>query len=94
MTSSYFLGVPVHGDLVDAQVVVQIAGALATVFERQPHHPLAASRAVTVAAEAFNFDLRLPPSLADRRAVGIQRHPPCELTTLRPGVAPAVAAHR
>ena len=67
VVGNYLSGVPVHGDLADAQVVVQLAGAMTTVFERQPHHPLAASRAAAAAAEAFNFDLRLPASLADRR---------------------------
>lgn len=62
-----FVGIPVLGDHEDAQVVVQLAGALATAYQQQAPHPLAASRAVQATANAFGLELRIPAILAVRR---------------------------
>ncbi len=64
----FFAGVPVFGDRDDMQAVVQIAGALALVFEQQSPHPLAATRAAKATAKALNFELRPPAVLAERRS--------------------------
>ena len=63
----FFAGSPVLGDRRDIEAVVQVASALATVFEAQTPHPLAASRAVAAAADALFFRLWLPADLAKGR---------------------------
>lgn len=65
----FFSGVPVLGDRDDFQAVVQIAGALSTVFQQQAPHSLAASRAAVAAAAALNFELHPPSALASRREI-------------------------
>lgn len=71
VVDSLFAGNRVSGERSEVEAVVQVATALAKTYNDQRSHPLAASRAVTAAADALGFELRLPVGLEKLRPEGI-----------------------
>lgn len=75
VVNDYFTGLEIVGDQNDFDAVVQVASALATVYQEQAPDPLAASRAVEATSDALFFEFHPPAELAVSRSTRATQAP-------------------